>query len=69
MAPPAVTVRFVAENVPSTTAFVSTMVIFVPQALTVLKSFVVLPSVIFPAVPEPELVKLAVPVETFAGPV
>ena len=40
-----------------------------PQAVTVPKSFVVLPSVILPAVPEPELVKLAVPVETFAGPV
>ena len=50
-------------------ALVSVIVIFVPLALTVPKSFVALPSVIFPAVPEPELVKFAVPVETFAAPV
>jgi hypothetical protein len=45
------------------------MVIFVPLAKTVPKLFVALFSVILPATPEPELVKLAVPVETFAAPV
>ena len=54
---------------PRVRALVSAIVMFVPQAVTVPKSFVALLSVIFPAVPVPELVKLAVPVETFAGPV
>ena len=46
---------------PRVRALVSAMVRFVPQAVTVPKSFVALPSVIFPAVPEPDETKLAVP--------
>ena len=46
---------------PSVRALVSVMVIFVPLAVTEPKSFVALPSVIFPAVPEPDVTKFAVP--------
>ena len=46
---------------PRVRALVSAMVIFVPEARAVPKSFVALPSVIFPAVPEPDETKLAVP--------
>ena len=53
---------------PNVRALVSVMVIFVPQAVTVPKLFVALFSVILPTVPIPELVKLAVPLETFAAP-
>ena len=42
-------------------ALVSVMVRFVPQAVTVPKSFVLLPSVMLPAVPEPDETKFAVP--------
>ena len=52
--------------VPSTTAFVSTMVRFVPQAVTVPKLFPALSSVMLPAVPEPEFVRLAIPVTAAA---
>ena len=47
---------------PMVKALVSVMVIFVPQAVTVPKSFVVLPSVILPAVPVPVFVTSVVPV-------
>ena len=40
---------------------VSVMVTFVPQAVTVAKLFVALPSVMLPAVPEPDETKFAVP--------
>ena len=53
---------------PNVRALVSVMVIFVPQAVTVPKLFVALFSVILPTGPIPELVKLAVPLETFAAP-
>ena len=53
---------------PRVTAFVSAMVIFVPQAVTVPKLFVALPRVTLPAAAESELMKLAVPV-TEAAPV
>ena len=46
---------------PRVKALVSVIVRFVPQARAVPKSFVALPSVIFPAVPEPDETKLAVP--------
>ena len=46
---------------PRVRALVSAIVMFVPQARAVPKSLVVLPSVIFPAVPEPDETKLAVP--------
>ena len=39
---------------PRVRALVSVMVRFVPQAVTVAKSFVELPSVMLPAVPEPD---------------
>ena len=41
--------------------FVSAMLIFVPQAVTVLKLFVELPSVRLPAVPTPDETKFAIP--------
>ena len=47
---------------PRVRALVSVMVRFVPQAVTVAKSFVELPSVMLPAVPEPDETKFAVPV-------
>ena len=46
---------------PKVRALVSAIVIFVPEAVTVEKLFVELESVIFPPVPEPELVMLAKP--------
>ena len=52
---------------PRVRALVSMTVIFVPLAVTVPKSFVVLPRVILPAVPAPEFVRLAVPA-TMAAP-
>ena len=61
MAPPVLTVSPFAVIVPSTKSFLSTMVRFVPQAVTVAKSFVALFKVIFPAVPAPDETKFAVP--------
>ena len=46
---------------PRVSALVSVIVIFVPLAVTIPKSFVALSSVIFPAVPEPDDTKFAVP--------
>ena len=54
---------------PKVRALVSLMLIFVPLAVTVPKLFVALLRMRFPSVPDPELVKLAVPLETFAAPV
>ena len=46
---------------PRVRALVSEIVIFVPLALTVPKLFVLLPSVILPDVPTPDVTKFAVP--------
>ena len=63
MAPPPVTVRFVAEILPSIKELVSLIVTSVPLARTVPKLFPLLFRLT-----RPVDVKLAVPVETFAAP-
>ena len=51
----------IALVIPRMVLFVLVIVIFVPEAATVEKLFVELESVMFPPVPEPELVMLAKP--------